>query len=96
VCEVSSGSEKGGLKPAVNEMIFPIILIIFLFNGGRGLADTNSSIRDIMNNVNQSVNKVIDSEVSLETAINVLGDTSLARASSNFAYALNNIRIVEI
>jgi hypothetical protein len=82
--------EEGGLKPAVNEMIFPIILIIFLSNGGKGLSEATSSVRDIMNNVNQSVNKVIDSEVSLETAIKVLGDTSLTRAAIDFSYAVCN------
>jgi hypothetical protein len=87
--------EEGGLKPAVNEMIFPIILIIFLSNGGKGLSEATSSVRDIMNNVNQSVNKVIDSEVSLETAIKVLGDTSLTRAAIDFSYAVCNAIIDE-
>jgi hypothetical protein len=87
--------EEGGLKPAVNEMIFPIILIIFLSNGGRGLSEATSSVRDIMNNVNQSVNKVIDSEVSLETAIKVLGDTSLTRAAIDFTYAICNANLDE-
>jgi hypothetical protein len=80
--------EEGGLKPAVNEMIFPIILIIFLSNGGRGMAEATSSVRDVMNSINQSVNKVIDSEVSLETAIKVLGNASVTRAAIGIYYRL--------
>jgi hypothetical protein len=67
-------------------MIFPIILIIFLSNGGKAMADATTGVRDIMNSVNRSVNTVIDSEVSLQTALNVIGGTSAARAVIGLGY----------
>jgi hypothetical protein len=60
--------EEGTLKPAVNQLIYPIILIMLLSNGGDNMRKLTMTTRDVMNNVNSMVNQVISSEVSIKSA----------------------------
>jgi hypothetical protein len=60
--------EEGTLKPAVNQLIYPIILIMLLSNGGDNMRKLTMTTRDVMNNVNSMVNLVISSEVSIKSA----------------------------
>jgi hypothetical protein len=69
--------QEGSLQPAVNEMVFPVILIILLSNGGANMRDLTLGTRNIMDGVNRSVNLVINAEVDFRTALEVLGDSSL-------------------
>jgi hypothetical protein len=75
--------EEGTLKPAVNQLIYPIILIMLLSNGGDNMRKLTMTTRDVMNNVNSMVNLVISSEVSIKSAN--------AALSNNFwvSYAVN-------
>jgi hypothetical protein len=45
---------EGNLQPAVNEMIFPILLVILLSNGGSNMRDLTLAARNTMDGVNRS------------------------------------------
>jgi hypothetical protein len=73
--------EEGGYKPAVTEMIFPLLLVILLSNGGRNMRDLTVTTRDIMNNVNDSVNRVVGFDVDMRQAIEALAINQAAKSS---------------
>jgi hypothetical protein len=64
--------EEGGYRPAVNEMIFPLVLIVLLSNGGANMRDATVATRNVLNNVNESVNKVVSMDIDMRTAIKTL------------------------
>ncbi len=66
--------DEGGLKPAVNEMIFPLILVVMLSNNGSNMRDATLAARDAMNSFNATLNRVIDAEMSLRSATSVLSN----------------------
>jgi hypothetical protein len=71
--------EEGGLRPAVNDFVAPIILVILLSNSGENFRNITLGARDAMNGFNVTLNQVIDSDVSLGSAMAVLklSDVSL-------------------
>ncbi len=73
--------EEGGYKPAVTEMIFPLLLVILLSNGGKNMRDLTVTTRDIMNNVNDSVNRVVGFDVDMRQAIEALAINQAAKNS---------------
>jgi hypothetical protein len=73
--------EEGGYKPVVTEMIFPLLLVVLLANGGRNMRDLTVTTRDIMNNVNDSVNKVVGFDVDMRQAIEALAINQAAKNS---------------
>jgi hypothetical protein len=73
--------EEGGYKPVVNEMIFPLILIILLSNGGSNMRNLTVTARDIMNNVNDSVNRVVGVDIDMRKAIEALAINQAAKNS---------------
>jgi hypothetical protein len=73
--------EEGGYKPAVTEMIFPLLLVILLSNGGKNMRDLTVTTRDIMNNVNDSVNRVVGFDVDMRQAIEALAINQAAKSS---------------
>jgi hypothetical protein len=76
--------DEGGLKPAATEMIFPLILVVMLSNNGKNMKDLTLGARDAMNGFNVTLNKVVDAEVSLRSATDVLRnfDTIISFADS--------------
>jgi hypothetical protein len=73
--------EEGGYKPVVNEMIFPLILVILMSNGGSNMRGLTLTVRDIMNNVNDSVNRVISVDLDMRKAIEALAINQAAKNS---------------
>jgi hypothetical protein len=73
--------EEGGYKPVVNEMIFPLILVILMSNGGSNMRGLTVTVRDIMNNVNDSVNRVISVDLDMRKAIEALAINQAAKNS---------------
>jgi hypothetical protein len=61
--------EDGGLKPAMREIVYPIILVVLLSNGGDNMRTLTLATRDVMNNVNSAANSVIDADVSIRSAM---------------------------
>jgi hypothetical protein len=64
--------DEGGYRPAANEMIFPIILVILLSNGGANMRSVTLATHNIMNNVNESVNKVVSLEIDMRQALSTI------------------------
>jgi hypothetical protein len=79
--------DEGGLRPAINDLVFPILLVVLLSNGGGNMKNLTNFTRDAMNGFNRSINTVIDSEVSLTAARKVLGfaDVSTSIIDANVA-----------
>jgi hypothetical protein len=70
--------EEGGLRPAANEMVFPVLLIVMLSNNGKNMRDLTLATRDAMNGFNVTLNRVIDAEVSFRSATSVLANFDAA------------------
>jgi hypothetical protein len=83
--------QEGTLQPAVNEMVFPLLIVIMLSNGGSNMRDVTMTVRDMLNGVNQSANTVIDADVSIKTAFTVLAGskTALAKATALLKFCDN-------
>jgi hypothetical protein len=71
--------EDGGLRPAINDFVAPIILVIMLSNAGDNMRSVTLGARDVMNGFNVSLNQIIDTDVNLASALDVLklSDVSL-------------------
>ncbi len=72
--------EDGGLRPALRETVFPLILVVLFANGGGNMRNVTLGARDIMNNVNSSVNSVIDADVSIRSATQALSNNILSQS----------------
>jgi hypothetical protein len=79
--------KEGDLKPAANEMIIAVILVMLLHSGGQNMRALTLGTRDIMNSINQSVGTVISNEVDFRSAIRVLGTTNAAVAVVDSLYS---------
>jgi hypothetical protein len=75
--------EEGGIRPAINELVMPVVVVIMLSNGGKNMKDLTMGTRALMNGFNQSINTVINDEVSFRTAISVIANTDAAREQVN-------------
>jgi hypothetical protein len=64
--------EDGGLKPAAAEMMVPLMLVVMLSNNGKNFKDLTLATRDAMNGFNVTLNRVIDAEVNLRSATDIL------------------------
>jgi hypothetical protein len=76
--------QEGTLQPAVNEMVFPLIIVIMLSNGGNNMRNVTMTVRDMLNGVNRSANTAIDADVSIKTALSILtgSNAAIAKAST--------------
>jgi hypothetical protein len=70
-----------GYKPTVTAMIFPIIVVILLSNGGANMRNITITARDVMNGVNESVNKVVGMDIDMRQAIQSLAVNQAAKNS---------------
>jgi hypothetical protein len=70
--------DEGGLRPAINDLVFPVLLVVLLSNGGKNMKDFTNMARDTMNGFDRSINTIIDSEVSLSAARKVLAYADIA------------------
>jgi hypothetical protein len=75
--------QEGTLQPAINEMIFPLILVILLSNNGANMRDLTMTARDMLNGVNRSVAVVTAAEADMQTAINVVTGSGAIRQVIN-------------
>jgi len=56
------------------ELLYPVIVIIFLANGGSNLATLSKGMRDTLNHMNRNVVAVVANGVSLDQTLQELGD----------------------
>jgi hypothetical protein len=78
--------EEGTSKSVVNQLIYPVILVMLLANGGSNMSKLTLTTRDMMNNVNSMVNQVISSEVSIKSANAALSNNFWVSLAVNASY----------
>jgi hypothetical protein len=78
--------EDGGMRPAFAELAFPLVLVILLSNGGSNMRKFTLGARDMMNSFNKQINIVIDADVSLRSAMQVLTTADTSTTLINMAY----------
>jgi hypothetical protein len=62
------------------ELVYPVLLVIFMGNGADGLKTLTLGTRDIMNSINSSINIVIDADVSIRSASLALSNDRTSQA----------------
>ena len=78
----SQFSEEGFSSGVVNEMIFPILVIIMLSNNGMMLAGSTLALRNVTVNLNRSILSITRNGVTLKDAIRMTNiDQSFALAA---------------
>jgi hypothetical protein len=85
--------DEGSLRPAVTQLVWPVVITIMLSNGGAKLRDTTMFARDTMNAINNSVNEVISAEVNLRAMYQTLtGNYELQLFIANQVSICNQIQ----
>jgi hypothetical protein len=59
--------EEGTMKPVMSQLVWPVIIVLLLANGGSRMRDVTMGTRNILNAVNYSVSEVIGAEVNIRT-----------------------------
>ncbi len=70
---------QGGNDWVISELIFPLIVIVLLANGGQNLAQATLGIRNIINYYNNEVLQFISSSVDLQSNLQSLSEYSEAQ-----------------
>jgi hypothetical protein len=78
--------EDGGMRPAFAELAIPLVLVIMLSNSGSNMRTFTLGARDMMNSFNKQINIVIDADVSLRSAMQVLTTADTSTTLINMAY----------
>jgi hypothetical protein len=76
--------QEGTLLPAVNEMIFPLLIVLLLANGGANLRTLTLFSRDVINNINTSIYRVVDLDIDYQSAMKVLLVSNEQRAVMDY------------
>lgn len=74
------------LLPAVNEIIYPLLIVFLLANGGANMRNLTYGARGAINSINTSVYRVVDLDISYQTAFKVLARSSADRYMMNYLY----------
>jgi hypothetical protein len=85
--------QESTLLPAVNEMIFPLLIVVLLANGGANMRNLTMTARDAINNINTSVYRVVDLDVDYQTALKVLLVSNEDRAFMDYLSNQCNVNI---
>jgi hypothetical protein len=84
--------DEGTMKPAVAQMVWPVLIVLLLANGGEKMRDVTIGSRNILNAVNHSVSEVIGAEVNVRTALAALsGNYELQMAMGTYLNICNQI-----
>lgn len=79
-------------RGGVADLIFPIIVIVFMANGGRNLANVTLSMRGIINGVNTQVVETVGANLDFQSSLDNLSGYSSARGQvSQLANQCNGI-----
>jgi hypothetical protein len=65
------------LLPTVNEVLYPLLIVVLLANGGSNMRSATFGMKDMINTINRSVHKVVDLDVSYQAAYKVLARASI-------------------
>jgi hypothetical protein len=69
--------QEGTLLPVVNEVVWPLLVVLLLANGGATMRGVTFGAKDIVNNINRSMHRVVDLDVSYQKAFQVLARSSV-------------------
>jgi hypothetical protein len=64
--------QEGDLRPAVNQLVWPVVLVILLANNGRNMRDLTLASRNVLNGMNQSVVEVISADVNAQKVLQAI------------------------
>jgi hypothetical protein len=64
--------EEGSLRPVVNDLIWPLLLVILLSNNGKNMRDATMETRNMLNSINRSADAVISADVSMRSFVRLI------------------------
>jgi hypothetical protein len=67
------------LLPTVNEIVWPLLIVMLLANGGENMRNSTLGAKNMITNINNSVHKVVDLDMSYQDAFKVLARSSFDR-----------------
>ena len=76
--------QEGTMLPVVNEIIYPLLIVLFLANGGANMRAATLFSRDVINNINTSIYRVVDLDLDYQTAMKVLLVSNEQRAVMDY------------
>ncbi len=71
--------DSGDFRPLASEIIYPIMIIIFLKGGGANLANATLGIRDVINGINQQIVQTVGASTDFQRTLDSLSGYSTAR-----------------
>ena len=84
--------DQNDLRPGMTELIFPILVIFLLANGGQNLARATLGMRGVINGVNQQVIQTVGASVDFQRTLTNLASYSSAKSQvSQLANQCNGI-----
>jgi hypothetical protein len=69
--------QEGTLLPVVNEVVWPLLVVLLLANNGANMRSVTFGAKDIINNINRSMHRVVDLDVNYQKAFQVLARSSV-------------------
>jgi hypothetical protein len=69
--------QESTLLPTVNELVWPLLIVLLMSNGGLGMRNASFGARDLINNLNNSAYKVVDLDMSYQAAFKAIARTSI-------------------
>jgi hypothetical protein len=76
--------QESTLLPVVNDLIYPLVIVVLLANGGSNLRSLTLASRDVMNNINTSIYRVVDLDIDYQSALKVLLVSNEQRAVMDY------------
>jgi hypothetical protein len=76
--------QESTLLPAVNEMVWPLLIVLLLSNGGSNLRSLTLVSKDVINNINTSIYRVVDLDIDYQSALKVLLVSNEQRAVMDY------------
>jgi hypothetical protein len=85
--------EEGTMKPVVGQLVWPVIIVLLLANGGQRMGELTIGTRNILNAFNHAASEVVGAEVNLRSAFAALsGNHELRMAMGNYLNLCNQIK----
>ncbi len=84
--------EEGTMKPVVGQLVWPVIIVLLLANGGQRMGELTMGTRNILNAFNHAASEVVGAEVNVRSAFAALGGNHEIRmAMGNYLNLCNQI-----
>lgn len=72
--------DQNDMRPAVSELLFPLVVIFLLANGGQNLAQATLGMRGLINGINQQVIETVGANLDFQRTLNNLASYSSAKS----------------